>query len=1065
MSDANIIEINGVEVNLEDAKAREDIGTINTQLGDIANKLNSGNIGNNVEPALMDMPRIYFSEGTLPTSKTATTLRFDYYSKTAEYHGWAEIKCQGNSSMSYPKKNFTIKLFKDKAKTQKLKIDFKGWGKQSKFVLKANWIDLTHARNVVSARIWGDIVKSRSSYANLPELLRTSPNQGAIDGFPIVVYGNGYYQGRYTLNIPKDKWMSNMDDTLNTHCILCGENYVSGCFRALPQINGSDWTDELHDVVPATIKTSWTNVIKFVMNSSDTEFKANLNNYIDVESTIDYLLYGIVSTGFDAFGKNQIYMTYDGTKWIASMYDMDSTWGLWWNGNQFVANNYAREEFQDFKDGQGNLLFIRLQSLFINEIKARYAELRQSIFTYPYLLNRFEEFVQICPQDVVKEDYASTTANNAYTGIPSKTTNNIQQIRTNISARLTYVDSYINGLAENKPCTAISLDKTALTFTSTATQTLVATLTPTNTTDKVIWRVSPTGICTVENGVVTPIKDGACTITATCGNKSATCNVTVSGVQATKPCTAISLNKSELTFTGGVTPDEVIDITKNTANGSLNRGSWGASQGYVFGDVNTNNSDTTSDFIPFTSRNTLTVTQPSTKYGSGIVAYDSNKKAISCYTVNNTWEKGDTSTDVELKDTSFNVKNPPENTAYVRICFNLTDLSNVVVTKKYSDNSTSQEKLIATLTPTDTTDELIWSVSPTGIVTVENGVVTPIKNGNCVITAKCGSKTTTCNVTVSGIVTHYTITNNLTNCSNSNSAQVIEENGNYTATITANKGCTLDTITVTMGGTDITNTSVSNGAITINSVTGNIIITANATKEIIEEVKDGYLYTDLNPDWSWMAHSGTSNTVGDNSYKGFECGDFFNNLFAFSTDLTSTTSVISAAIVTENDTDKSTCDNECISGARVASSNRNFFGIKLLSTKCTDQATFKTYIKNNPINVGFKLAEGYKSFAITSDKINNPKIDTTTATGFTSVNFAMSIPSDLVSPSTSMQHFSSFGIICGTSSYITSFSGNVIRFEQDGTFTIKISQDLLTSQDEAGLIAYVNKKPITIYYI
>ena len=39
MSDANIIEINGVEVNLEDAKAREDIETINTQLGDIANKI------------------------------------------------------------------------------------------------------------------------------------------------------------------------------------------------------------------------------------------------------------------------------------------------------------------------------------------------------------------------------------------------------------------------------------------------------------------------------------------------------------------------------------------------------------------------------------------------------------------------------------------------------------------------------------------------------------------------------------------------------------------------------------------------------------------------------------------------------------------------------------------------------------------------------------------------------------------------------------------------------------------------------------------------------------------
>ena len=392
---------------------------LNTQYKDIASKIESGNIGtvsNAIEPQLMDMPRIYFSEGTLPTSKTATVMKFDYYSKTTEYHGYVDIKCQGTSSMSYPKKNFTIKSYKDKDKTKKLKIDFKGWGEQTKFCLKANWIDITHARNVVSARLWGDVVKTRSDYATaLPELLRTSPNQGAIDGFPVLVYANGVYQGRYTLNIPKDGWMSNMDDALDTHCILCGENYGSGCFRAAPVIDGTDWSDELHDVVPATIKTSWTNVINFVMTSSDAEFKANLSNYFDVNSLIDYLLYGIVSTGLDAFGKNQIYFTYDGIKWIASMYDLDSTWGLWWNGQSFVSTSYAREEFQDLKDEgngvtkQGNLLYLRLQQLFIPQLKTRYTELRKDVLSVSHIIQKFEEFNDICPKDIVQEDYASTT--------------------------------------------------------------------------------------------------------------------------------------------------------------------------------------------------------------------------------------------------------------------------------------------------------------------------------------------------------------------------------------------------------------------------------------------------------------------------------------------------------------------------------------------------------------------------------------------------------------------------------------------------------------------------------
>lgn len=536
-SGSTIEVINNLESDSTTAALSAAQGKIlNTQYKDLASKIGSGSISNAIEPQLMDMPRIYFSEGTLPTSKTDTMLKFDYYSKTKEYHGWAEIKCQGTSSMSYPKKNFTIKLYKDKDKAKKLKIDFKGWGAQSKFCLKANWIDITHARNVVSAKIWGDVVKTRNDYTNLPELLRTSPNQGAIDGFPIIVYGNGGYQGRYTLNIPKDKWMSNMDDTLDTHGILCGENYVGACFRALPVIDGTDWTDELHDVVPAAIKTSWTNVVNFVMTSSDDEFKANLGNYINVNSLIDYLLYGIVSTGLDAFGKNQIYFTYDGSKWIASMYDMDSTWGLWWNGSKFVATDYAREDFQDLKDEgngvakQGNLLYLRLQQLFIPQLKTRYAELRKDVLSASHIIQKFEEFNDVCPKDIVQEDYASTTGAGKFTGIPSKTTNNIQQLRSYINARLTYVDGYINALQEAIPCTNITLNNTTLSFTTDAAQTLTATVTPTDTTDTVVWSVSPTGFATVDNGVVTPIKNGTCVITATCGTKSATCNVTVSDI-------------------------------------------------------------------------------------------------------------------------------------------------------------------------------------------------------------------------------------------------------------------------------------------------------------------------------------------------------------------------------------------------------------------------------------------------------------------------------------------------------------------------------------------------------
>ncbi len=483
------------------------------------------------EPSDTDIPRVFFGSA-LPQTKTETVMPFRYVSGSMDISGYCKTKAQGNSSMSYPKKNQTVKLFQDEDCTKKLKLNFKGWGKQSKYCFKANWIDITHARNIVSARLWGDIVKSREGYNTLPEALRTSPNQGAIDGFPVKVYAGGVYLGRYTLNIPKDKWMTNMDDSLDTNCILCGENYVSGCFRGSASINGSDWSDEIHDTVPDAIKTRWNQVISFVMNSSDEEFVSGLSNYFYVDSLIDYHLFGLMSCGMDAYGKNQLYMTYDGQRWIASMYDMDSTWGLWWNGTKFVATDYDRSAYEDMNGRDGNLLYIRLEKLFYEQLQTRWAQLRQGALSLDNILNRFEQFMDIAPASLVAEDYASTTGSGSFTNIPSKTTNHIQQLRAYIVSRRTWCDSYVAGLTPvpTVACTGISLSAETLTFTEATTQTLVATTSPEGCTDPVSWESSSDGVATVSEGVVTPVGNGEATITATCGSYSATCSVSVSGI-------------------------------------------------------------------------------------------------------------------------------------------------------------------------------------------------------------------------------------------------------------------------------------------------------------------------------------------------------------------------------------------------------------------------------------------------------------------------------------------------------------------------------------------------------
>ena len=97
-------------------------------------------------------------------------------------------------------------------------------------------------------------------------------------------------------------------------------------------------------------------------------------------------------------------------------------------------------------------------------------------------------------------------------------------------------------------CTGLSLNKSTLTLAPIgASEALIATPTPTNTTDVITWESSNTGVATVnDNGVVMAISNGSCTITATCGNVSKSCSVTVN---TTIACTALSLDVSSIDFT------------------------------------------------------------------------------------------------------------------------------------------------------------------------------------------------------------------------------------------------------------------------------------------------------------------------------------------------------------------------------------------------------------------------------------------------------------------------------------------------------------------------------------
>lgn len=507
-----------------------------------------------------DLPKLTIYGDISVANKDAETKAYQYVwenpAENEQRTGYCSLKWQGESSLTYPKKNYTIKFFADAKYKRKDKLSLfdKLILVKNKWVLKAHWVDRSMARNIVSCRLWGQMVKSRDSAPE--EHLAQAPNFGAINGFPIKVYVNDEFHGLYDFNIPKDADLFTMDEENPLHCAICGDGQTPTGSTAFRQATASGWELEVPDAwqsyeveeegqtVTKYVADGLVALINFVMNSTDADFKEHLNDYLDVESAIDYYLMAYLDCGVDSLGRNMILLTYDGgNKWYCSLYDADTTWG---NGAVGAGVYNATLPCPEMYMMKTSLLWERMETCFGNELYARWTALRTNIFKAEYLKNEFALFWNLVPDEYYEMDIEK------WPNIPQWNIDFDVRIPQFIDARLTYCDTEIRNMREVVPCTGITLSESAISFSGGTPVTLTATVTPENTTYDVVWSCSDNTVCTVNNGVVTPLKNGTATITATCGSQSATCSVTVSGLSFN---ISLSGEHATLTGTGTVNPN------------------------------------------------------------------------------------------------------------------------------------------------------------------------------------------------------------------------------------------------------------------------------------------------------------------------------------------------------------------------------------------------------------------------------------------------------------------------------------------------------------------------------
>ena len=370
---------------------------------------------------------------------------------------FAKVKVQGSSSQAYPKKNYTL--------TFERPVDF-GWGAQKKYVIKANWVDFSHVRNVVCARLWGDVRRTRIASNDLVTdqngdyitdqrgnriLTEASPmlsaglNYGAIDGFPIAVSINNVYWGLYSLTIPKDGWMARMGHGVHEAIVSAENHSAPTCFKALAAVDaGGNLTEQDFSVEycaneknQAWIAESLNRMIQAVISSTGKSYADTCGAYIDIDSAIDYMIFNCLINNTDGLDKNYLLDTFDGRKWYFAAYDMDGVLGNVWHGwNYYRADGDCTFEGFEREHRMMHIIYAYDRE----RLCTRYRELRKEVLSEEAVTYKLMNYAVNIPK--ANRDYEVLR----WPGIPGTDTNNVSQMLHWYRLRCIALDAEITAL-------------------------------------------------------------------------------------------------------------------------------------------------------------------------------------------------------------------------------------------------------------------------------------------------------------------------------------------------------------------------------------------------------------------------------------------------------------------------------------------------------------------------------------------------------------------------------------------------------------------------------------------
>lgn len=389
------------------------------------------------ETAIYNLPVLNLTGDTTGISKdnevTVDIELLDIYGEPLFTGKKASLGWQGSSSINYDKKNYSIKLYEADGETKFKYKAFEDVVAMSSYHIKANFIDFTQARNIVTVRMVKD------AYVN-----PLTNARNCIDGFPIIVNLNGEKQGLYTFNLKQDEKVYGFDEENPNHLMYRAELNDAGTtcsFRALSTNNAEgcrDWEDRFPATNTVENRAKLNRLIQWVMDceGNTDKFKNEVSNYLNVDYLIDYWLWCYLSGATDSLAKNMCLTTYDGNIWYPMFYDADSTWGISWQGGSKAFDIACPSDYQC----TDSLLWELTVLAFEDEIRARYEELRETFFTVDSIVGYFSDFMEQIAQEEYDFDKAKWN--------PPSVNYGLDYISNWVENRLIYMDEQMKAVAD-----------------------------------------------------------------------------------------------------------------------------------------------------------------------------------------------------------------------------------------------------------------------------------------------------------------------------------------------------------------------------------------------------------------------------------------------------------------------------------------------------------------------------------------------------------------------------------------------------------------------------------------